>query len=208
MPIAKFPIGPLGTNSYVANITSNACVIDVGGEPEEILAYVEEKKLTVIAICITHRHFDHIYGVATLARETGAPVYISQGDDVLADNEAGKGGIWGLPPVPEFDAEPLFPGKTSFADMECMVLETPGHTPGGVSLYFPELKAVFSGDSLFYRSIGRTDFPMGDSAQLLKSVRQVLFTLPDDVKVYPGHGPETSVGFERRNNPFAGDFVA
>lgn len=208
MPIAKFSIGPLGTNSYVANMTSNACVIDVGGEPDDILAYVEEKKLTVAAICITHRHFDHIYGVAELARVTGAPVYISSDDDALAEKEAGKGGIWGLPPVPPFEAKPIPLGKTSFADMECVVLETPGHTPGGIALYFPELNAVFSGDSLFYRSIGRTDFPLGDSATLLKSVRQVLFKLPDEVKVYPGHGPETSIGFERTNNPFAGDFIA
>lgn len=207
MAIAKFAIGPLGTNSYVAHLTSNACVIDVGGDPEDILTYVAQQSLTVTAICITHRHFDHIYGVEKLASITGAPVYISSKDNVLAENESGKGGIWGLPPVPKFTALDMPLGATIFADMDCMVLETPGHTPGGVALYFPGLNSVFSGDSLFYRSIGRTDFPYGDSPQLLKSIREVLFKLPDNVKVYPGHGPETTIGFEKKNNPFAGEFV-
>lgn len=207
MPIAKFAIGPLGTNCYVVNITSSACVIDVGGEPDEILAYVNQQSLVIKAICITHRHFDHVYGVAALASASGAPVYVPAADDVLASNEAGKGGIWGLPPVPDFVALDMPLGETSFAGMDCIVLNTPGHTPGGVSLYFPALKAVFSGDSLFYRSIGRTDFPYGDAGLLLSSIREVLFKLPDDVKVYPGHGSETTIGFERKNNPFAGEFL-
>ena len=87
------------------------------------------------------------------------------------------------------------------------VLETPGHTPGGVSYYFPDEKAVFTGDALFYRSLGRTDFPGGDHDTLLHSIRKVLFALPEETAVLPGHGPATSIGNERRNNPFCGDFV-
>lgn len=97
-------------------------------------------------------------------------------------------------------------GETSFGGMACRVLETPGHTPGGVSLYFPAEKLVFTGDALFYRSMGRTDFPGGDHAVLLRSINDVLFTLPDSTVVYPGHGPATTIGDERKNNPFCGEF--
>ena len=97
-------------------------------------------------------------------------------------------------------------GKTSIGGMDCEVLETPGHTPGGVSLYFPEEQVVFTGDALFYRSIGRTDFPGGDHDTLLRSVRDVLFKLPAETVAYPGHGPATKIGDEAANNPFCGEF--
>lgn len=206
MPIATFPLGPLGTNSYILNAGADAVAIDVGGEPAPILEYLTAHKLTLAAICLTHRHFDHVYGVAALAEATGATVYSPAGDDVIANTESGMGGIWGMPPVTPFASVPMPLGKTRFGGMECIVLETPGHTPGGVSLYFPAEKAVFTGDALFYRSMGRTDFPGGSQDQLLRSIRDTLFRLPDDVTVYPGHGPATSIGEERRHNPFCGEF--
>lgn len=208
MPIATFAIGPLGTNSYIANLAENAFAVDVGGDPAPILAYLAENKLNLKAICITHRHFDHLFGVADLADKTSATVYMPSGDDVLADTESGKGGIWGLPKVKPFKSEPMPTGKTQFAGIECIVLQTPGHTPGGVSLYFPTLNAVFTGDALFYRSLGRTDFPGGSHETLLKSIHEQLFTLPDDVRVYPGHGPQTTIGDEKKHNPFCGEFVS
>ena len=146
--------------------------------------------------------------MAELAGVTKAVVYAPTGDDSLAETESGKGGIWGFPPVPPFDSLPMPTGSASFGGMECRVLETPGHTPGGVSLYFPAEKLVFTGDALFYRSMGRTDFPGGDQATLLRSIKDVLFTLPEDTTVYPGHGPATSIGDERKNNPFCGEFRA
>lgn len=207
MPIKRFALGPLATNSYLIHQTREAAAIDVGGDAQEMLAYIHGHNLELTAICVTHLHFDHLYGVADLAAATGAAIYAPEGDDPLMQTESGKGGIWGLPKVKEFSALPLKPGKTEFAGMECMVLHTPGHTPGGVSLYFPEENAVFTGDALFARSIGRTDFPMGDHQQLLKSVKEKLLTLPDDVTAYPGHGPETKIGVERRENPFVGEFA-
>lgn len=206
MPIATFPLGPLGTNSYILNSGPSAVAIDVGGDPQHMLEYLTAHKLVLEAICLTHRHFDHLYGVARLAKATGSPVYSPPGDDVLADTESGMGGIWGMPLVTPFDSQTMPLGPTKFGGMECVVLETPGHTPGGVSLYFPGEKAVFTGDALFYRSMGRTDFPGGDQDQLLRSIRHTLFRLPDDVVVYPGHGPATSIGDERRHNPFCGEF--
>ena len=207
MPIATFPLGPLGTNSYILNTGANAVAIDVGGDPAPMLEYLAAQKLTLDAICLTHRHFDHVYGVASLAEATGAPVYSPAGDEVIATTESGMGGIWGMPPVTPFASKPMPVGETQFGGMECIVLDTPGHTPGGVSLYFPAEKAVFTGDALFYRSMGRTDFPGGSQDQLLHSIRDVLFRLPDDVTVYPGHGPGTTIGDERRQNPFCGEFA-
>ena len=208
MPVATFPLGPLQTNSYLIHNAGQAVAVDVGGEPAPMLEYLAEHKLVLAVICLTHRHFDHLYGVAELAGVTKAVVYAPTGDDSLAETESGKGGIWGFPPVPPFDSLPMHTGLTSFGGMECRVLETPGHTPGGVSLYFPAEKLVFTGDALFYRSMGRTDFPGGDQGTLLRSIKDVLFTLPDDTTVYPGHGPATSIGDERKNNPFCGEFPA
>lgn len=208
MPVATFPLGPLQTNSYLIHNAERAVAVDVGGEPAPMLEYLTEHKLALSAICLTHRHFDHLYGVAELAGATKAVVYAPTGDDSLAETESGRGGIWGFPPVPPFDSLPMPTRQADFGGMECRVLETPGHTPGGVSLYFPAEKLVFTGDALFYRSMGRTDFPGGDQATLLHSIADVLFKLPDDTTVYPGHGPATSIGDERRNNPFCGEFGA
>ncbi len=206
MPVATFPLGPLQTNSYLIHGSAQAVAVDVGGDPAPMLEYLDVHNLSLAAICITHRHFDHIYGVAALSKVTGASVYVSSEDDCLADTESAQGGIWGFPPVTPFTAQPLNPGKTSFGGMDCEVFATPGHTPGGVSLYFPTEKLVFTGDALFYRSIGRTDFPGGDHGTLLRSVTEVLFRLPEETLVYPGHGPSTTIGDERASNPFCGEF--
>lgn len=207
MPVATFPLGPLSTNCYILHEARAAVAIDVGGDPAPMLAYLEQHKLVLEAICLTHCHFDHLYGVAELAEKTASPIYSPPGDAELAKTESGRGGIWGMPLVPDFASQPMPLGKCVFAGMDCDVLETPGHTPGGVSLYFPKERVVFTGDALFYRSVGRTDFPGGNQAQLLRSIREVLFKLPADVIVYPGHGPATSIGNERKQNPFCGDFA-
>jgi glyoxylase-like metal-dependent hydrolase (beta-lactamase superfamily II) len=208
MPVADFPLGPLQTNSYLIHNEVQAVAVDVGGDPAPMIAYLAGHNLRLAAICITHRHFDHIYGVAELADAAGAPVYTPSGDDCLMTSESAQGGIWGFPPVPPFKTLPMPMGKTLFGGMECEVLHTPGHTPGGVSLYFPAEKIVFTGDALFYRSIGRTDFPGGDHATLLRSIAEKLFTLPEDTVAWPGHGPSTTIGDERRHNPFCADFTA
>lgn len=206
MPVAVFPLGPLQTNSHIMHNNVAAVIIDVGGEPEPMISYLTMHKLELTAICLTHRHFDHAYGVHALAKATGAPVYVCAADDVLMNTESAQGGIWGFPLVEPFDSLPIAPGTIDFGGMQCEALATPGHTPGGISLYFPQEKLVFSGDALFYRSIGRTDFPGGDHATLIKSVTEVLFRLPDETVVYPGHGTTTTIGEERIGNPFCGEF--
>ena len=205
MSVATFQLGPLATNSHLFSVGQEAVCIDVGGAPEPILAHLKAQKLTLTAILLTHLHFDHLYGVAALAEATKAPAYAPEGDACLAGTEACQGGIWGFPLVPPYESRPLPSGKAAFGGISCEILPTPGHTPGGVSFYFPSAKAVFTGDALFYRSMGRTDFPLGDQATLLKAIREVLFALPDDIVAYPGHGPATTIGEERRENPFCGD---
>lgn len=207
MPIYTFPLGPLETNCYVIAADAYALAIDPGGDPKEVLDFLKENKLSLVNICITHMHFDHLYGVAALHKATGAPVLTPPGDAQLMQNEVGAGGVWGFPRVDSFPSEPLESGEHIFGPLTCTVLNTPGHTPGSVSLYFPQEKAVFTGDLLFYRSVGRTDFPGGDQNTLLNSIRSKIFTLPDDTLVYPGHGLSTSVGDEKHNNPYCGLFA-
>lgn len=151
MPYSVYPLGPLETNSYLVYKDGQAVVIDAGGDPAPILHDLRAKGLTLAAICLTHRHFDHMYGVATLVKETGAPVYSPVHDACLIGTESSDGGIWGFPPVPAFESRDLPTGQQVFGGMTCTVLDTPGHTPGGVSYYFPDEKAVFTGDALFYR---------------------------------------------------------
>ena len=205
MPIAKFALGPLETNCYVVSNDREAVIIDVGGDPAPMQEYLTQRNLKLLAVCLTHKHFDHAYGVAALAAATGAPVYASRHEACLDNTESVRGGIWGFPPVPPYTTEDLPAGKRRFGDLVFTVLDTPGHTPGGISLYYPAENAVFTGDALFFRSIGRTDFPGGDQALLLRSIREQLFALPESTDAYPGHGPATTIGDERRQNAFCGD---
>lgn len=202
MAVKDFALGPMGTNSYIMSNGKRACAIDVGGDPQPMLDYLRALGLTLDDILITHMHFDHLYGVAKLARETGATIYAPSGDAPLMGTEIAEGGVWGMPPVEAFKHVALTEKTASFAGETCEILSTPGHTPGGVSFYFPAQKCVFTGDALFARSIGRTDFPGGDTAQLLQAIRSQLFTLPPDTVVYPGHGSATTIGDEIRLNPF------
>ncbi|MBQ9536866.1 MAG: MBL fold metallo-hydrolase [Desulfovibrionaceae bacterium] len=208
MSLACFPLGPLQTNSYVLHTTTQAVVIDVGGDPQPIMEYLHNNQLALSAICITHMHFDHIYGVAHLARHTQAPVYAPFGDEPIADTEASRGGIWGFPLVEPFESQDLPLGDLTFGDLKCKVLSTPGHTPGSVSLYFAEENLVFSGDALFYHSVGRTDFPLGNFEELRSAIAKELFSLPPTCRVLPGHGPETTIEEERMHNPICGEFCS
>ena len=202
MHVAIFPLGPLETNCYLAVNGASALAIDPGGEPARVLKYLKDKGLTLTRILNTHFHFDHILGNAALCRATGAPIAASPGDTELLATELGRGGFSGFPATPDFAFEPLAAGEITLIGLTCRVLETPGHSQGSLSFYFPDGGCVFVGDLIFYRSVGRTDFPGGDMGQLKRSAREMIFSLPEATIIYPGHGPATTVGDEKLHNPF------
>ena len=175
-------------------------------------------------ILLTHAHVDHVSGVAEAKRRLGAPIHLHPADQALYDNAARQGAMFGIqveqpPPVDRF-YEGL--GPITFGDYAVAVHHTPGHAPGGVCLAVtqapsqapgissrkPQAASLFVGDTLFAGSIGRTDLPGGDYEVLMRAITEVLFAFPDESIVYSGHGPETTIGRERRTNPFVLDYLA
>jgi glyoxylase-like metal-dependent hydrolase (beta-lactamase superfamily II) len=202
MRISTFALGPLETNCYVLDHAGRAVAVDPGGDPAEVLGFLRGEGVALEAILVTHLHFDHIYGCAALAAATGAPVWTPAADAYLMDSELGRGGLFGTPLVPPFESSAIGAGARTFLGLECRVLATPGHSPGSLTYYFPAAGAAFVGDVVFYRSVGRTDFPGGDAETLTRAVKEQIFTLPGATVLYPGHGMETTVDSERTHNPF------
>lgn len=200
--IHTFALGPLQTNCYLVINAGQALAIDPGGPPEPVIHKAQAQRARIGAILNTHLHFDHLYGNQALHQATGASILVPEKDVPLLSSGLGSGNYMGMPKVEDFAYATLQPGERSFIGLDCRVLETPGHSPGGLSFYFPELRAVFAGDVLFAGSIGRTDFFGGDLETLLAAVRAQLFTLPPETVVYPGHGPSTTISEEARHNPF------
>lgn len=207
MEIRTFALGPLETNCHVLVNDGCAVAVDPGGDPAEVLAWLDEKGARLEAILNTHLHFDHVYGNAALSDATGATIFASEGDRMILESELGRGGLMGLPEVTPYDFSDIKPGRTEFCGLECDVLPTPGHSPGSMSFHFPLLKVCFVGDLIFYRSVGRTDFPGGDLDVLKRSVDTHVFVLPDTTVLYAGHGPTTTVGDEKNHNPFVGQML-
>ena len=198
-------VGPLACNCYVVGdpATKHAIVIDPGGDADDIAERIVERGLTITAIVATHAHFDHIIGAERLRALTGAPFHMHPSDAPLLPWMQESGRLFlgvDLPPPPEIDTpaaegDALVAGTARFE-----VLHTPGHSPGSISLAAEGV--LFSGDTLFAGSIGRTDLPGGDTQSLLDAVRAKLYVFDDDVPVYPGHGPPTTIGREKATNPF------
>jgi hydroxyacylglutathione hydrolase len=200
------PVGILRCNCSVIGdeISREAIVIDPGDDVSNIIAILERKQLTVKMIVITHAHIDHIGGAEKLRTHTDAPVYMHEADKMLSDRLDVQASWLGIetPEDPGID-KPAREGDIIRAgSIEAHVLHTPGHTPGSISLYLPLESRVIAGDTLFQGSIGRTDLPGGDTAQIGRSIRAKLYTLPEDTVVFPGHGETTSIGEEKRHNPF------
>lgn len=204
MKIIQMEVGSLGTNCYIVYCENSkkAVVIDPGGDAAKILAAIEREHLLVEAIINTHGHADHVLANVKLQESTGAPLWIHSADaDMLGSGtrnlSAFLGGATSCGKADRLLAEgDILP----VGDFSLTVLHTPGHTPGGISLLTD--KTVFVGDTLFEESIGRSDFPGGSYSQLINSIKAKLMVLADEVKVYPGHGPATTIGWERRQNSF------
>ncbi len=196
--------GSFAENCYILADpgTRDAVLIDPGEDADLFLRRITAERLTMRAIWLTHAHLDHILGVDAVVTRTGVPVYLHPADRSLYD-AAPQQGAWlglaaGVPPPPDHE---LADGDTlAVGGLRFTVKHLPGHSLGSVAIIGHGL--AFVGDAVFAGSIGRTDLPGGDAATLLRGIRDVLLTLPDDTIVYSGHGPETTVGKERRTNPF------
>lgn len=199
-------VGPLQCNCYVLgdDRTRDAIVIDPGDEAERILDVIESHRLTVRAIVQTHAHFDHVGATGPLHDATGAPVSLHQGDQFLYDHLPMQAQLFGLPaPQAAAVSHWLTDGEEIKAGpLSAHILHTPGHTPGSICVTMDQRRLLFSGDTLFCGSVGRTDLWGGSFEQLMTSIQQKLLTLPDETVVYPGHGPKTTISRERRTNPF------
>jgi len=206
--ILQLPVGPIQTNCYLAadDESKTAVLVDPGGDAPSLLSRLAERQWQLKCILLTHAHFDHIGAAAEVAEATKAPLAIHPLELPLLRARGGAP-LFGLDiqPCPEPDIL-LEAGQIIQAGaLRFEVLFVPGHTVGHVAFYEKQAKAVFSGDVLFQSGIGRTDFPGGNYHTLMHSIRQVLFALPDDTTVYSGHGPATTIGEEKRSNPFLAD---
>lgn len=202
MDLKAFPLGALQTNCYVLSNNGKALVIDPGGDPAPVLDYLKTNGLELDRILVTHIHFDHTGGCRALSDATGATVYASPDDASLLNGEIGKGGMMGFPVNEPFEYKEITEGEETFIGLTCKILATPGHSQGSLTFYFPEAEIAFVGDLIFKNSVGRTDFPGGDSEQLMNSVVQKIFPLPGNTSLLSGHGPMTTNEEEKIHNPF------
>ena len=206
MILETFPVGPLQCNCTILadEATREAIVVDPGDEISRIHRRLTALGLTLKQILITHAHIDHIGGALKLKSLTGAPIFLNENDLPLLKLMAEQAAWVGVPtPETAPPDEALTDGRRVGLDnYPARVLHTPGHTQGSICLHFEPLNMVLAGDTLFAGSIGRTDLPGGNHNQILDSIQTRLLTLPDGTKVVPGHGPATTIGAERRTNPF------
>jgi len=208
MKINRLILGAYETNCYVlrnCEAAKDCLIVDAGLGEGKLIKFLQEHKLNPVALVLTHGHIDHIAGADALRAEfPEIKVYIHKLDaGMLAEPHTNLSAMTGesfsIEPV-EFSLEEN--DVVERAGVKLSVLHTPGHTPGGICLYSKDEEIVFTDDALFADSIGRTDFPNGSMSQLLKSIKEKLFTLPDKTKVYPGHGPITTIAHEKAHNPF------
>ena len=200
------PVGPLQCNCSIVGdeTTHEAMVIDPGDEIEDILALVQKHKLQVKQIVITHAHIDHVGGAMKLRAATGAPILLNQNDYALLKMLDVQAAWLGMksPGTVEIDQSLGQADVVRAGSLVANVMHTPGHTEGSICLYFPAEKKLIAGDTLFAGSIGRTDLPGGSFDRIMNSLHGQVLALPDETVVIPGHGPETTIGEERENNPF------
>jgi glyoxylase-like metal-dependent hydrolase (beta-lactamase superfamily II) len=209
LQIKSFVFSPIQENTYILYNEFNDCIIiDPGAyfdtEKDKMASFIKEMQLKPEMLLNTHCHLDHVFGNKFIAEQFKLTLHIHKKEKVVLDFAPASGLMYNMP-FDNYSGELIFleEGETiKIGDDVLEILFTPGHSPGHLSFYSRKDKFVISGDALFYRSIGRTDLPGGDHEILLDSIRKQLFSLPDETIVYSGHGPETTVGDEKKYNPF------
>lgn len=211
MKVSRFTFNMFGVNTYILwdDISREALIVDPGmineKEQKEIKAFLDANNLNLKHLINTHMHIDHAFGISYMKENYNLKLECNLEDQFLAKRLNEQANMFGLP-IPMSDLQidkDLKDGeKIQLGDEHISILHVPGHSPGSVVLYAPQFNIIISGDVLFNTSIGRTDLPGGNYAQLINAINNKLMTLPDDVIVYPGHGPETSIGYEKQNNPY------
>lgn len=201
-----FPVGVLQCNCSVLGdeCSREAIVVDPGGDVQHILAIVARHGLTVKQIVVTHAHLDHIAGAIALKKLTGAPITYNQNDLPMVAMMDVQAGWFGMetPEVAPPDLDAPDGAKLAVDGLVGTLIHTPGHTPGSICLYIPSDNVLLAGDTLFAGSVGRTDLPGGNTQSLIRSIQEKLMQLPDETRVVPGHGEQTTIGEERQSNPF------
>ena len=196
----------IGTNCYLVinEETKESVMVDPGAYPAKVKNAVKEQGLKLKAVLLTHAHFDHIMGLSDVMEDVKVPVYVEEADlPMMTDGESNlsstyvRGGYRFEEAVPVSDGQQL-----EIAGFLFRVIHTPGHTPGGCCYYMEQEGVLFSGDTLFQTSVGRSDFPGGSASALVRSVKEKLLVLPEETHVYPGHMEETTIGYEKLHNPF------
>ncbi|EOS73653.1 hypothetical protein C817_05036 [Dorea sp. 5-2] len=205
MKVERFLTGIISTNCYLAinEETKQTVVIDPASSSPSLMNHIEAEGLKVEAILLTHGHFDHIMGIDGFLKKYDVPVYVHEDDKEMMND-------------PQLNQSSTYTAGYTFSGAECIrdgqvlhlagndfeVFHTPGHTPGCCCFYVREEGVLFSGDTLFANSVGRTDFPGSSTSALIRSIREKLLPLPDETRVYPGHMGETAIGYEREHNPY------
>lgn len=207
MKIQLFVVGENFENTYfvIDENTNEAILVDPGNEGEKLAGYIVKNEIKLKYIVLTHAHYDHIGACEYIKNKFNVPILAGKGEELLLENCEHNLSIY-LNEKIELKADKLLDDKelVSFGTTEFKVISTPGHTPGGICLYFENENVLFSGDTLFYGTIGRTDFSYGNTEQLLKSIEK-LKILPDETKVFAGHGEDTTIGQEKIHNPYLSD---
>lgn len=214
MRIKSFEFNPLGVNTYVLHDETKECVvIDAAcfyaDEKDQLLRYIADQGLFVAHLLNTHLHFDHLFGVNLISSRFNVSLSCHEGDVYLLDDLPLQLKQFGLPPIDD-DLKPkigsyLNEGDTiAFGNQTLDIFHIPGHSPGSIVFYNASNGTLFGGDVLFHSSIGRTDLYGGSYEELVKGIQEKLFVLPNETKVYSGHGPSTTIGYEKKNNPFVG----
>ncbi len=207
----RIPLGPLQTNAYLLSKPSKECIIfDPGSDAGRLISIIQQQQLKPIAILLTHAHFDHIGAVDEVRETWNIPVYVHEKEKNWLGDPALNGSQFFIPGggITAKNADHLIKNEGEFTvgSFTITLFHTPGHSPGSISFYVKEIDVVFAGDALFEGSIGRTDLPGGNHAQLIASIHEKLLSLPEETLVLSGHGGETTIGAEMDHNPFLNGF--